>query len=705
MALIGKIRNNMWFVFIIIALALLSFILMDAMGPGGGGPTMNTAVGEVAGEKISNTEFESAYRSLFSNSQDPNASRAALWNYFVEQKVVNKESEDLGLNIGYDELMDLQFGSNLSPIVYQNFINPSTGQLDISQLQQIKQQIESGAQLAPQLAQFWKEQEKQIIKAQLQTKLSSLAQKAVYTPNWMAQVLYSEENGTADVAVVKIPFDNIPTNDITVKDADILNYIKENKQDFEIKEEKRVVDFVTMKVYPTPLDSAKNLASIMEVINNFSTAEDDSLFASINNGFYSNFYAKAEEIDEIYLNELPAFEIGKVYGPYNIGSSYQAVKLIDKKTLPDSVRASHILRRATAANPTQMAAAEAMIDSLLEVVQSKKTPFDTLAVKFSEDLSNNKEGGDLGYFVQGAMVAPFNDVAFITGKEGGYYKVKTQFGVHLLYIADQKYLTNEPKYKLAYANVPIVPSKETQNSLYEVMVELVSAHPYLDDLRNAVDKIGNLSMQSSDDLSRNDYIISTLTPGNTSRDMVKWAFDKETSVNDVSPVVYQFQDPIQYYNNAYVLVGLSKIKSPGMPKVEDVRSKVEFAVLNKLKGEAIIKTLNTGNLSSVASQYNTKVDTIRNVNLLNTFVGGLGNEPAVIGEAFGQAVGQISKPILGNSGVFVVQTINKQDAGEASSISYLRKTISDRAKSQTQFSLIDALKEKVSIKDNRSTFY
>lgn len=705
MALIGKIRNNMWLVFIIIALALLSFILMDAMGPGGGGPTMNTSIGEVAGEKISNTEFESAYRSLFSNSQDPNASRAALWNYFVEQKVVSKEAEALGMNVGYDELMDLQFGSNLSPIVYQNFINPNTGQLDIAQLQQVKQQIESGAQLNPQLAQFWKEQEKQIIKAQLQTKLSSLAQKAIYTPNWMAQMLYSEENGTADVAVVKIPFDNIPADNISVTDEAISDYIKKNKSDFEIKEEKRIIDFVRMNVYPTPLDSAKHLESIKTIIEQFASSEDDSLFTSVNNGFYSNFYAKAEEIDEIYLNELPAFEVGKVYGPYTLGSSYQAVKLVDKKIIPDSVRASHILRRATAANPTQLAAAEAMIDSLLLVVQSGKTPFDTLAVKFSEDLSNNKEGGDLGYFPQGAMVGPFNEVAFVTGKEGGYYKVKTQFGVHLLYIEDQKFLTNEPKYKLAYANVPIVPSKETQNDLYEKMVELVSAHPYLDDLRNAVDKIANLNVQSSDDLGENDYVISTLTPGNTSRDIVKWAFEKETSVNDVSPVVYQFQDPVLYYNNAFVLAGLSKIKKPGMPKVEDVRSQVEFAVMNQLKGESVVKSLTSNDLSSIASQYNTKVDTIRGVNLLNTFVGGLGNEPAVVGKAFGQSPGDISKPILGNSGVFVVQTLNRQEAGETTNISFLRKTITERAKNQSQFLLVDALKDKVSIKDNRATFY
>ena len=698
MALIGQIRNNMWLVFIIIALATLSFILMDAMGPGGGGPSVNSSIGKIAGQEVSNREFESAYSTLFANAQDPNASRAALWNYFIEQKIVNNESDKIGLNVGYDELMDLQFGTNISPIIYQNFRDPQTGQLMTTQLQQIRSQLEAGEALSPQFAQFWGEQEKQIIKTQLQNKMTGLAQKAIYTPNWMAEAMFSEENATANAAVVKIPFDAI-TSDVQVSDSDINSYVANRKSDFERTEEQRVLSYVKMDVLPTGADTLVCRNDMNVVMRDFATTDSDSLFAQANNGIYSNYYAKAEELDEFYADKLGSYQVGQVYGPYILGRSFQSVKLLDKQTLPDSVRASHILKRVTPGNATQSDEAESIIDSLMTVAKLGRVSFDTLAVKFSEDLGSGREGGDLGYFAQGAMVGPFNRVAFIDGKAGNYYKVKSQFGWHLIYIADQKFDTRESKYKLAYVNVPIVPSKETQDALYNNMVDLVSAHPYLDDLTQAVANIGNLEIQTSNDLGANDYLINGMAPGNESRQIAKWAFTAST--NDVSPQVYQFQDPLLYYNNAYVVAGLSAIKKPGMPSAAEVRNQVEIAVLNELKGKSILGSL-SDNLGSVASQYGSKVDTLRNINLLNTFVPALGNEPEVVGAAFG--AGGVQK-ILGNSGVFVVQPLGKQEAGDVSNVSFIKSTVAQGVKGRAASELLEALKDKVKITDNRSTFY
>ena len=143
----------------------------------------------------------------------------------------------------------------------------------------------------------------------------------------------------------------------------------------------------------------------------------------------------------------------------------------------------------------------------------------------------------------------------------------------------------------AYVNVPIVPSKATQDALYSKMVDIVSAHPYLDDLTNAVAGMSNLEMQTSNDLGSNDYLITGMAPGNESRQIAKWAFTAGTSTNDVSPQVYQFQDPVLYYNNAYVIAGLSAIKEPGMPSAAEVRNQVEIAVLNQLKGKSILGSL------------------------------------------------------------------------------------------------------------------
>lgn len=709
MALIGKIRNNMWFVFVLIALALAAFIIMDAMGPGGGGGgvTGNTAIGVVGGEKIKQMDFERSFQALFNNSGDPLVSRSALWNFIVEDKILQKEASTLGMKIGYDELMDLQFGQNLSPIVYQNFLNPATGQLDVQRLQQIKQALDNGgADLDASFRMFWGEQEKQIIKNQLQSKLSSVVEKAMYTPNWMAENAFKEENTLADVAFVKVPFDMLDGSTISVTDKDIENYVAKNKFDFQQKEERRVIDFVSLNIYPTAADTASRLEAVQKVIENFNTTANDSSFAFANGGFFRHYYARAEEIDDFYTDKLESYVPGQVYGPYILGTSYQAIKITDKAIVPDSVRARHILRRTDATAAGQSELAEKLIDSLLVELNAGRGIFDTLALQFSQDFSNNTRGGDLGTFRQGDMVQPFNDVCFLTGKPNGYYKVKTDFGIHIVHVQDQIYNDRQMKYQLAYINVPIIPSKETQDEAYDKMLNLVSSYSYLEDLKSAIEQDPSLSMLSSQAFGINDYQINGLGSGNTSRDIVKWTFDRETSINELSPSVYQYTDPVNYYTSKYVVAGLSKIIAPGLPKAADVRSQVEFAVLNELKAKAAVEEIgDSRDLNAIASKYGVELDTLIGINLLNSFIAGLGNEPEVLGTIFGMEAGESSKAIIGNSGIFLVQTLNKTEAGPTSNISFLRRTLTEKAQASVPANLIESLKDLFKIKDNRAVFY
>ncbi len=705
MALIGKIRNNMWFVFVLIALATVAFILMDAMGPGGGGVSPNTPIGSIGGNKIKQMDFERSYQSLFANAQNPHASRAQLWNYFVEKSILEDQSDDLGLSVGVEELKDLQFGQNLSPIIYQNFMNPQTGQLDVAQLGQIRQAIETNTFSNPALRQYWAEQEKQIIKAQLENKLSNLVAKSMYTPNWLAETVYNEENSTVDLAVVKIPFDKIPAGDIQVTDKDILNYIQENKTQFQTKEEKRIAEYVTFQVLPTAADTASWRERMNIIIEGFRETINDSSYALANGGFYQPYFAKVEEIEESYQDKIGEYEIGGVYGPYQLYNSFQAVKLVDKQIVPDSVNAAHILRRTTPGNAAELAEANRLADSLLTVLIKDKTMFDTLAKNFSQDFSNSATGGDLGTFGQGAMLREFNDVCFLTGTKRGIYKVQTQFGVHLVYVKDQKFETREVKYKLAYVNVPIIPTKETQDVAYQKMLELISTYPYLDGLRTAIGADPSLTIKESNLLGLNDYQIASLPDGNTSRDIVKWLFEEDSEVNQVSPTVYSYNDPVNYFTNQYLIAGLSKIIKSGLPSASDLRNTVEFAVLNKLKAEKARSSISSKDLNSIANQYSVSVDTFTSINLLNTFVAGIGNEPGVIGAAFGKNEGDISAPIVGNSGVFVVKTLTKNQAGSPSNITFLKQTVNNRSRSAVPAGLIESLKSKLKITDNRSKFY
>lgn len=704
MALIGKIRNNMWLVFVAIALATLSFILMDSQGPGGGAVN-DTTLGVINGTKIDYRDFDRMERVLFTNSaQDPLMRRAGLWDYFVNKTIVENESEKLGLGVGKSELIELQFGQNLSPIIFQNYRNPQTGQVDIAQLQQIKNAIESDQEMNPGFRQYWAEQEKQVVSTQLQTKLNSLVQKGIYTPTWMAEEVFKIENTNVDLEVIKIPFDDIPADNISLTDADFRNYINDHIQEFERDKEARVLEYVSMDVVANNRDSSVWREEINSLISEFRDTEADSLFAFTNNGSYQNYYAKSEEIAETIRDVVPTMQVGEVYGPYVSLRNYQAVKLIDRKVVPDSVEASHILVRAEAGNVTLLNRANELIDSLEQVINTGGD-FADLAEQFSDDPGTKSQGGDLGTFAQGFMVPAFNDVCFLSGREGGLYKVQTQFGVHLIKIKDQIYNNRSPKHKLAFISVPIIPTKESQDELYEMMVDLVGSYSYLDDLKSKVDEIANLEMVSSNDLKENDYSIDLLGPGNTSRDMVKFAFNENTEIGDLSPEVYTYTDPQLYYNRKYVIAGLSKIKEPGVPSVEEVRDNVEVTVMNQKKANAFLSQLKGKSFEQIASDRGIEIDTVLNASLNSVFVPGLGNEPKVMGTAYNVDQGQTSQPIVGNSGVFVVRKISATSPGESSGLVSIRNRLSNQSKGAKSFKVVEAIRDKSVIKDLRSTFY
>ena len=148
MALISKIRKNMWLVIVLLALALAGFIIMDmTSGNNGGALGQKTTIGEVNGQKIDFMEFQRTEEALYGNSGDPFTRKASLWNYFVENAIVNEIAEDNGIGVGADELNELEFGTNLSPMIQSFFRDPQTGQVDRNQLNEVKKAIDEAKKI------------------------------------------------------------------------------------------------------------------------------------------------------------------------------------------------------------------------------------------------------------------------------------------------------------------------------------------------------------------------------------------------------------------------------------------------------------------------------------------------------------------------------------------------------------------------------
>ncbi len=699
MALITKIRRNFWFVLLLIGFALAAFLIMDVTsGPMGGSQGPDVMLGSINGEKIGYNEYQITEGAYYSGSGgDLYAKRASIWDYFVERSLINSQAKDLGISVGKDELMDLQFGANPSPIIQQNWAQ------NMQQLGTIKASIENEEEMNPQFRQYWAEQEKQIIKQQKQNKIGNMISKAIYTPSWMAEEAYKEDNTTVDFQYVRIPFENIDEQ-VSLTDADFSNFINANPTRFTEKVETRTIKYAVMDVVASSQDSADIMVKMNDLLTNFRATDNDSLFVTTNTGVYPGSFLKVDQMPETMKERITTMANGEIYGPYLDQGAYNLFKVIDQKNVPDSVNAQHILRNADPNNTIQMAAAESYIDSLINRYNRGAERFDSLAVKNSQDASNAFNGGDLGTFVQGRMVKEFNDVCFLTGREGNVYKVKTQFGVHAIKINDQVYNDSESEYKIAMVGLPIVPSENTQNEMYDQVSDLVINNRDQASIVAACQAKG-LSFESSGPLKENDYIVGALGTGQTSRDMVKFAFDPVAEVGDISQDVHTYTDPVNYYNNKYVIAVLDGINKAGIQPVSAVKDQIQGQVMNQKKAEALISKLNISSLEDLAGQYETEMKTATNVNLSAPFVGDAGAEAEVVALAFATQEQAVSKPIIGNKGVYVVKPMSKAEAGAPVNLPGVKSSLSTTMKSQVAFKMMEALKNKAKIEDERSTYF
>ncbi len=706
MALIGQIRKNSWLLILTIGLALAAFIIMD-MSSGDKsifGSSQNIA-GTIEGEKVDWGEFNRAENILYANAGgDVFGRRASLWNYFVEDKLVRKEAEAMGLGVGKDELLDLQFSNDnrkLSPLILQRYTNPSTGQIDRQQLTEIKTAIETRNITNPEFKTRWGYQEKEIIKTSLQSKLETLVSKAIYTPSWMAEMMYSNDEQKVDFEYVKVPFDNIDDSKVALTDADYTSYMNENRSLYRQDVETRKMDYAVFEVKPTAEDESNIRNTMNELLPEFASTTNDSAFVENNFGTISGIYQKKATLTGSYADTLFNIAPGTVVGPYKEGNAFVAVKLLDRKTVPDSVRSRHILIQGT--DQASFTRGFQLLDSLKNLVEAGTERFDSLAVKFSQGPSNVK-GGDLGFAGPNAMVGPFNDLIFYQAEKNELNIIATQFGLHLVEVTDYKYLTNEEGVKIAMLRQNIIPSEETISAVNNKALEFVSNNRSVNDMVTAAQADPSIIVETSPPVKNNDYILGTLGSGQTSRDIIKWGFENGT-VGEVSSQVYIYQNDVDFYDEKFVIAGLRAVQPEGMPSVDFVRGDIETQVRNYKKGQMLMEEMKGKDLNAIASAYSGTVETATDLSFSSSAIPGAGAEPKVIASAFALTENQASAPIIGTNGVYVVKSTRKTTVGSATNLIDVKKKTNTTMRSNVRGQIVEGLKNNADITDNRSRVY
>jgi peptidyl-prolyl cis-trans isomerase D len=706
MATLERIRNKAGLLIAIIGVAMLAFILGDFLNSGGSMFSGNrNEIAKINGISVSIDEYQDMINNLEENykrnartntidaiTRDRLSDQA--WEYLVQEKVMEKQYEELGIDVTGEELFDMINGREPHPTIRRVFVDENGIFNKSIVLPQLKYLLESDD---PQALAQWKPIEDQIFHERKAEKYSVLVQKGIYSTHLDAEMNLKNNSKTFNLTYVMKRFNEVPDSLISISNKDIQKYYSENKDSYK-QEETRDIEYVVFDVEASEADKRNTLAEITEIKAEFAEIEEVEQYVNLNSDPEFRFDRtnyKKEDLDEEISNALWDAPEGTVYGPYLENEVYKIAKIASDNFLPDSVRARHILLAPQ--TQQEVPAYQAKADSLLDLLKNKNANFVQLAVQNSDDQVSLAENADLGWFKTIQWGAQFEDSCFY-GETGDIKLVISQFGFHIVEILDQS--AKEKKVQVGIIARAISPSDETRDMYYQKAGKFAAANRNVEQFKAAAKEQG-LVPRFAPGLGEMDKFIAGLE---SPRPVIKWAY-KEAEVGDVSSV---FE-----LGEKYVVAALVKASEEGYAKLDDKRNEIEIAVRKQKKAEYIsnefANVLSTvSDIDAFSDAVGISVKAAPQLNFGGRFIPGAGAEPAVIAAASVLSENQVSKPITGESGVFVVSINNVvQNSIDQAAIAQEKVNLNNSQISrfyQNQGPIV-ALKNSADIDDNRAVFY
>jgi len=712
MATLQNIRNKAGLlVAIVIGLALFAFILGDMMGSGSSS-IGKKSVAEINGKGVGVTDYmnrEKALREFYELNAGGQSLDAELekqiqqetWRRLIRETIMERSYEKLGLFVSADELKTMITGdqtmalngnpalSEPHPIIRQMFSNPETGQLNRAVMTNYFNSLDN-----PQFAQEkkrWLFIENEIVEEKMNQKYFNLVRKGFQPSSLDLKDYITETAKSTDFAFISKPFTEIADEDITITDADLKAYYKENQETYK-QDASRTFQYIVFEVEPSEKDVESALYWSEQTRVEYSRISGEEIPRYVNGTSDEPFdtrYYTYDELPEMIRDSVFDADEATIVGPYRDLESFKLARNCDQQLRPDSVRVRHILLSLQAYGGNRQVIGD-LADSLKTVIENGGN-FNQIALEYSADESNRTIGGDLGWFTEGNMVTAFNDACF-ANRKGDIVTTETQFGTHIIKIEEQ----SRPVQKIQVATVVrhVFASDETNQDYYNRAVKFRGKATDLEKFTEQAREFG-LDPRFAPNITKDQASIPGIEDPIR---ITKWAYTSE--VNSVSNIFSQSDDK-------YIVAVLTEAKEEGYAKLESVRAELTLALKKEKKAKRLVEMLNeqlTGvdDLSQYGTANSENVGEATQIKFANTYVAGVGLEPYVVGASMYLPLDQVSTPLVGESGVFVISVTNRTedpavDGDDAAAKARLRYTLESRSNYEAYNALVDAAE----VKDNR----
>ncbi len=696
MAVLEKIRVKLGiFITVIIAVALLSFIIdPSTLEMTWRNLSSKYDVGEINGNSIRYEEYQQKvdyYTNIYTlTSGNQSVSEEALetiyasaWQDLESEFLMIPTIKKGGINVGTEELLDLSQGKELSPIIAQEpSFRDETGKFSRNMLLQFIKAIPQDQ--TGRLETYWNFLEQNMERQQYFTKYASLLTRSnIATPVEIRRNV-QENNEVSDVDFLMVPFGFSQDTTIKISNKEIETYYNEHKDMFK-QNASRDVEFVVYEVVPSEKDFELVENAINKVYNDFITTENLKNFLAHNSDKqFSNYYYKQGELSNEYpeLDEFAfANKVNDVLPIFKKDNSFVAAKIVDIKMLPDSIFVQHILL------PVDQ---DKKADSLLAVLKNG-ADFSSIAREYSLDKNPNVQNvGDLGWLTQSVMLPGMESL--VDAQINKYQKLSTQFGLHIVKVT-QKTKPNK-KVQLAVLSKEVVSGKEAFQSFYSKANELASKSEGKIENFNKIVEEEKLPVVPAFNVIQG---AKKLSKYEHTKEISRWIY--ESKEGDVSPI-------ITVDNKYFFVVALKKVREEGYATVNESYDIIKNAVMFEKKGEKILKEVtekvaNLSTLEQMAEALNTTVTSKNDISFGS--VSSRSFDPILVGAVSSAEIGKVSKPILGNVGIYIYR-VNNREVGSF----YTEDDAKLRGQqiSNYQINMIPTVLNEIGkVKDNRAKFF
>jgi peptidyl-prolyl cis-trans isomerase D len=731
MSVLERLRKRSGLIVAIVGLALLAFVLTglfqkDSDMFGGS----DNVVGEIAGKNIEYREFNMKVQEAIENTKK-NQGKTVLsqdetdqvvqqvWNQEINEQVMNKEYEKLGIAVSDEELYDLMV-DHPHPALVRNlsdqqsgqvapmFADEKTGQVSADKIRKFTQSM------TDEQEKQWAQLEDYIKQVRIIEKYNNLIKKGLYVTTTAAKQEYAAQNRSVNIRYVVKNYKLVADSTIKPTDAELNTYYTAHQNEYK-QEAARQIEYVTFDIAPSTEDMDEVKNEMQQVAEEFRTkkADEDSTFVitESNSRFVDETWHTPGTLSPQIDTAMFKAEVGTVMGPYEENGAYIVAKLTGAKTSADSAKVRHILiaYKGSGASETvtrDRAQAKKLADSLLGVLKKGGGKFPDFVEKYSDDRGKTMppdkkpgedytgKGGNYGWLNASSRFVPEFKDAGLDNKKGDLVIAESQFGYHIMEVLDSK--GQQKKVQVATIDRKVDPSSKTMQAVFVKASEFASKNTTGDLFQKAV-REGNMNKRVSDDLKENDKNIKGLEGA---RSLVRWAYDNEKGA---------VSEPMEF-GDKFVVATLTVVKEKGIAPLEQVKEDVTAKVIQEKKAEMFSKEFESAiaggatTIDALAAKTKLAVEQAPNVNFNTTAIPGSNNEPKVMGAVSVMKAKTLSKPLAGKEGVFVVYAEEVKEPAPQKDYKAQQTAAMQQMQPRVDYEVYDALKESANVVEHLVKF-